>query len=408
MKKPSFLMTFLLAVSFLLINGGEADQNKNDYLRRVLTALDKIKSAAYFSDDLSGPVDDASELKKFPRYYKEYLNPADPTIGSSFAWFKPADTSKMEYFYDGKIKGFLNWKEKTIRIDTFRNTALSFRVVGPPFFNYTRSIIKYALETEDSISVDVKNLGDSVQFTLQIFGEVVEFFGNDFWYTDVTEFISVEPEDMASRYDIWIHKSDNLPYRLRRIMPHSTSYQTVKNVILNNGVLSNFSPSKYFPPNFSVTSSRAANQKRKALLNNLVGKPAPNWILKDANNNTFSLKELKSKIIAMQFTGIGCGACHASIPFLKQLVNDYKNKDFEFIGIETWSKSIDGVKKYQDRNKLNFKFLRSEETVNKSYEIEAVPQFIILDENRIIRKIITGYTKGVTDREVLKVIEELI
>jgi peroxiredoxin len=407
MKKPSFLMTLLL-VSLLFVNGTEPHQNKNDYLRRVLTVLDKIKSAAYFNDELSGPVDDASELKRFSGYYKEYLNPADLTIGSSFAWFKPADTSKMEFFYDGKVKGFLNWKEKTIQIDTFRNAALSFRVVGPPFFNYTRSIINYALETEDSISVDLKDLGDSVQFTLQVFGEVVEFFGNDFWYTDVKELLFVEPEDMASRYDIWIHKSDNLPYRLRRIMPHSASYQTVKNVMLNKGTLSNFSPSKYFPPNFAVTSSRAANEKQKAVLDNLVGKPAPDWTLKDVNNNTFSLKELKSKIVMIQFTGVGCGACHASIQFLKQLVVDYRKRDFEFIAIETWSKSMEGVKKYQDRNNLNFKFLRSEETVNRRYEIRAVPQFIILDESRTIRKIITGYTQGVTDREILKVIDELI
>lgn len=38
----------------------------------------------------------------------------------------------------------------------------------------------------------------------------------------------------VSRFDIWISKSNNLPYRYRRNMSHSTSWETCTNVKFNN------------------------------------------------------------------------------------------------------------------------------------------------------------------------------
>ena len=69
----------------------------------------------------------------------------------------------------------------------------------------------------------------------------------------------------------------------------------------------------------------------------LTGKKALDWILTDSENNSVALKDFKSKVLMIEFTGIGCGPCHSAIPFLKQLVTDYKITDFELTGIEAWS-----------------------------------------------------------------------
>jgi len=37
-----------------------------------------------------------------------------------------------------------------------------------------------------------------------------------------------------------------------------------------------------------------------------------------------------------------------------------------------------------------------------------VPAFFIIDENKIIRKVILGYGEGVTEKEIRDAIEELI
>lgn len=402
MKKTSLVVISILIflMSFILIIASKVDNNKREYLQKVLHNLDQIKSATHFSTLSVSAPDDTLEFKTFIRYYREYSNPADTFIGSSFAWFQVNDTTKLDYFYDGKSSARVDWGKKTIVIDSFKFNRLPFRPIGPPFFNYTRSIIKYALETKDSILLNFKDLGDSIQFSLSIFNKAVEFFGKPV-YTDLANY---DYPVITSQYDIWINKADNLPYRLRRKMPHNTSFETCKNVKLNKDDTNGFKEYKYFPPDFTVT----YRGKQKIVINNLEGKVAPNWILQDINNNTIDLKKLKSKILMIQFTGIGCGPCHSSIPFLKQLVTDLKDKDFEFISIETWSKNITGIKRYQENNGINYKFLLSTEAITKNYEVLGVPVFFILDKDRVIRKIFTGYEKDVTNKEIRDALNELI
>lgn len=131
-------------------------------------------------------------------------------------------------------------------------------------------------------------------------------------------------------------------------------------------------------------------------------------VLKNTDLNEVRLNDLKSKVLLIQFTGVGCGPCHHSIPFLKQLVDDYKATDFEFISLETWSNNIEGLKRYQQKNEFHFKFLKSSDEVTKSYGVSSVPVFFVIDKNRIIRKVIKGYSKETTDKEIKENIDKYL
>jgi thiol-disulfide isomerase/thioredoxin len=398
---PLVLRSILvLIVLFILMFGCKVNNNKNDYLRKVLKNLDQIKSATYISIFSTSQPYDTLKYRTLTYFVKEYSDPRDTFVGAKSVHYLSSDTSKMNFYYDGKVSGYLDWMHKTIMIDSFKNNPRPYRVVFAPFYTRTKTIIKYALETKDSIRVEMKDMGDSVQFCLTIYDKVVEFIGNHIVY-DSHDGSSIGE---ISRYDIWIHKSDDLPYRDRRKMLNETSWETCRDVNLNKNNTDVFLATKYFPKDFTLK----YRGNGKAIINNLEGKVAPDWILKDADNNTITLNELKSKVLMIQFTGIGCGACHAAIPFLKQLVNDYKDKNFEFISIECWDAKMDGLKKYQDKNSFNFKFLMSTEAVTESYHIQPVPEFLILDKDRVIKKVIIGYSKGATDKEIRDAINKLI
>ena len=399
MKNASLFVNsiIILVVSSIFLNGCRVEVKSRDYLQKVLDNLDNIKSATYFSKvSVSAPYDTVV-FKTFYRFTKEHVNTADTFIGSNFASFGQDDTTRMNWLYNGDSITYLNWDEKTIDVNNFRNIKLPFRPIGPPFFNYTRSIIKYALETQDSILIDLKDYGDSVQFTLNILDKAVEFFGKP-CYMDSSFYQNY------SRYNIWIRKSDNLPYRYRRALSNNTSWEACNNIILNNINIKDFTTSKYIPPDFTIPT----RDIQKTAQIDLVGKQAPDWILKDFNNNSISLNKLTSKVLMIQFTGIGCGPCHQSISFLKQLVTEYKLNDFGFVSIETWSKNSEGLKRYKENNDLNYTFLLSTEEIKNKYHVSGVPIFFILDQNRIIRKIIAGYGKGTTDEEIRDAINELI
>ena len=161
------------------------------------------------------------------------------------------------------------------------------------------------------------------------------------------------------------------------------------------------------------------NGDRKAILDNVLKlldgherivaiKKAPEWTLNDIKERPVSLSDLKSKVILVNITGIGCGACQASIPFLKELKRKYQEEDFELVAIESWSR-MHSLQNYAKRKELNYMFLDGDDKVIEDYRTGgAAPYFFILDKERIIRKVIRGYGMGKTDKEITEAIEELL
>ncbi len=393
MKRSFLLLVLLSAIALVVIKCGTAPGQK-EYLQKVLTNLEQIKSATYNSTVSGSMPGDTQKFKTYSRYTEEFFNPADTLVGSSFMETQQDKTHKTSWLYDGKAFTYLLWDEKMISIDSVprRHPA--------PFFNFTKSIIKYALETNDSIITDLRDFGDSVRLSIFIPYKCIEFMGKPVAFHN--PYVSVKEE--FSRYDVWINKSNNLPYRYRRNMLHQTTWQTCKDVVLNEKKIENFIVQEYFPKDFPV-SMRGSQKSEKV---DLTGHTAPDWSLIDLNNNPVSLNDLRSKVLMISFSGIGCGPCHMSVPFLKKLATEYNNKDFDLVSIETWSDDVEAMKRYQKNNELNYKFLLATEEVTKSYQVNGVPAFYILDKNRVIKKIIVGYDKETTDKEITDAIKELI
>jgi thiol-disulfide isomerase/thioredoxin len=405
MNKTSLIASSFLfvAVSFILLNCNNVDNNKKDYLQKVLNNLKKIKSATYFTSTESWAPGDTVASGVYNHFVKEFDNPSDTTIGASFVKFLQEDTTHMTFCYDRNMRAVVYDEDKMIGIDSFLVRTLPFRPLTPPFFNYTKSIIKYALETKDSILTEFEDFGDTLFFRLTIFEDhQVEFFGKVYY-------VEINPYDYGettSKYELWIDKSTDLPYRVRREMSHDIYVSKCCNVDLNKNKIEDFNATDYFQPDYAI--SPYGREYKSEKVNDLIGQVAPDWILKDANDNTVALKDLKSKILMIQFTSVSCGPCRASIPFLKQLASEYNRKDFDFVAIESWTINSNVLKSYQKRNNFNYKFLMSTKDVTNSYQIRSVPVFFILDENRVIKKVLNGYGEGSTDKVIKDAIYDLI
>ena len=261
MKKNVFVISMnILVISSFLVNSCKTDGNKTEYLKKVLTNLGQIKSASYYTTIEGKSPWDTCYANNFKRYYKEYNNPNDTTIGASFVNFPKEDTTKMSFCYDGKMRAIVYEEEKTIVIDSFNVRKLPFRPLTPPFFNYSKSILKYALETKDSILTDFQDFADSLVFSLTILEDrQVEFFGKAF-YMENTPYNFGET---TSKYKIWIDKSTNLPYRVLREMSHDVSSTTATDVKLNTLKLDDFKASDYFMPDYAVALYGSGRNKEK-------------------------------------------------------------------------------------------------------------------------------------------------
>lgn len=398
----------LSVISFLLVMNvcGKNDVDMRTYLKKVLSNLDKVESASYHEQSQSWQPGDTTAITNSFRFIKEYTNPSDSTIGASYVALNAKDTTRFEFGYDGKVKMISFHEHKGIMIDDFTTRKLPFRLVGPPFFCYSRNIIGYALSTGDSITTEWKDLGEAYYFKLVIHEDrQVEFFGKAYY-------IPKPPFDLGdptSIYELWINKSDDLPYKVRREMSHQISANICSDVVLNQLSMADFNLYDYLPQDYEIRKYGEKGKTTQLSARELIGKKAPDWMLKDMYENPVSLSNLKSKVLLVNLTGIGCGACHASIPFLNGLKEKFNADEFEVISIETWGRKPHSLRTYADKNQINYRFLCGDEGIVKSYRTYgAAPFFFILDQDWVVRKVIQGYGMEKTDKEITDAIKALL
>ena len=397
MKKQTIIP---LALCLLILGITESCKSKFDekkYLTEILNNLEQVKSASYILSSFSSAFDTVPVKTAFPSLFWEFSNATDTIIGASFGSFDIKDTTKMYRAYDGNAlisimhnyEGYGKILIDSVKIDRPIATMC-------PFFTIAKAVIKYALTTNDSLLTEFHDFGDSLLFRLNIYSvQNVYFEMGKPQYTTKTDGINKN-----SKYDIWINKSTGLPYKYRRMMEHQTIWLEYSDIKVNQMDIKDFIPSRYFPADYDI--EIAGQGKITPPEDNLTGKTAPDWILSDYNNEPFALKDFKSKVLLLNFTGIGCGPCLLSQPFLKQLTTDYEDKSFELISIECWRDDINVVKRHVLNNDITYKYLIANEEVKKIYNpLGIVPTFLILDNNRTIKNVIIGYLAETTAQETI-------
>lgn len=385
----------------MLSSCGE-NYTSTDYLKGVLNKLENIESATFWAESQSWNSGDTTAASVVNQYYESYENPSDTTLGSSWIIFETDQKKHLVSLYDGKMKAIKYDDVKEIVIDSFKTRKLPFRPIATPFYNYTKNIIRYILENNDSTSVEQIDNGEDIYLKLTIHeNRQVEFFGKAHYLPENP--ITFDP---TSIYELWINKETNLPYKVRREMEHNISIISVSDQEFNKLSIEDFHAVDYFPEDYEVIQS--GQTRRERLPNGLLGKKAPEWTLQTANNQELSLSDLKSKVVLLQFTSVSCGPCTASIPFLKQLLTEYEKDDLDFVAIECTSKNRDVLKAYMSRNDFDSEFLLANRDVLSKYSIRLYPMFFILDESRNIVRVISGYASEKTDKEIRTLIDELI
>jgi peroxiredoxin len=390
------LLTVLMLVLPLVLCG----QGDSAYVRRVFEKLALIRSASYFWDQSASAIYDTVPSVSYRVFKKEFANPADTLVGAYIASFMAEDTTRLVYFYDGKVQSYLDWERKTIPADSFQHDRYPYRIVYPPFFTHVKALLKYALETTDSVKMMVGDFQDSVRIRLTVPGKLVEVVGNRIVYADP----ATVTDERWSVYEIWISRRNDLPYRFVKKLPDRVCWEVCRLIRTDTARIVAFVASDYFPAGFVVTKYANGAPAGK----NLEGTVAPTWKLKDAEGRETAMDDLKSKVLLVQFTGIGCGPCYQSIPCLIKLRTQFARRDFEIVSIETWSGQPSVVKKHVSANRIGWPYLVGDTDVKEKYAIHSVPKFFILDRRRVIRKIISGFDKEKTCSEIKEIVDQLV
>ena len=124
----------------------------------------------------------------------------------------------------------------------------------------------------------------------------------------VEEFMKLAPKDA---------RGPNLLYNMMRNSKDEDKKKAVEERILKN-----------FPDSSIATSIVAERKKKEA-----IGKPFELEFTEAIKGTTINMKDLKGKVVVIDFWATWCGPCIAEIPNMKKIYAEYKDKGVEFIGV---------------------------------------------------------------------------
>jgi peroxiredoxin len=117
-------------------------------------------------------------------------------------------------------------------------------------------------------------------------------------------------------------------------------------------------------------------------------KEAPDFTLQDANGATVHLSDYKGKVVLLDFWATWCGPCKVEIPWFMEFEQQYKDRGFAVLGVSMDEGGWPDVKKYVEKEKINYRILLGNDQVGETYGgVDSLPTTFLIDrDGRIAAK----------------------
>ena len=148
--------------------------------------------------------------------------------------------------------------------------------------------------------------------------------------------------------------------------------------------------------------ARKQYEPNKALLS-LVGKQMPAFVLPGFNNDEVNSNSFRNKVVLLDFWEVWCGPCLVSMPKVQELYKKYSSKGLGVYGMISEKDQLDVAKLMVSKRKIYFPMLQSNEELNKTFGILAVPTYILVDRNGTIRFTYEGFSDEI-EKEIQKLL----
>ncbi len=129
------------------------------------------------------------------------------------------------------------------------------------------------------------------------------------------------------------------------------------------------------------------------------GFAAPNFTLTSTQGESFTLAELKGKVVLVNFWATWCPPCRAEMPALDAAYRAHKDAGFVVLAVDQME-SADIVNAFGAKYNLSFPLLLDGDgAINRQYLVSALPTSFFVDRRGVIRDMMIG---GSMSREFIE------
>jgi len=135
-------------------------------------------------------------------------------------------------------------------------------------------------------------------------------------------------------------------------------------------------------------------------------KPSPAWKLEDLDGEEHALEKYRGKVVILEFWDSGCEFCLDAMPLINALAERVRGRPVAILGMNTTDDEGD-ARAIVNQKRLTYPTLLEAHRVAAKYGIEAMPRFVVIDREGIVREVYCGYAPTITE-DLLAVVESLL
>jgi TonB family protein len=150
----------------------------------------------------------------------------------------------------------------------------------------------------------------------------------------------------------------------------------------------------FAPPPGSTEQNAGKVDAREAL----VGRPAPDFKLRDLDGEDVQLTSLRGRVVLLDFWATWCGPCRMTMPKLNHLFKQFHKKEVVILGINE-DEDPQTVRRFIRDNGYEYPILVTArgDPVIESYLARSLPTMVIIDKNGVIADYRVGYGSATED-----------
>lgn len=316
------------------------------------------RSINYFSEDYHSESKGTTLL---------YFDKSDTLLGFKFQ----LEDSQSKIIYNGTERFSLNKKDKTIKID---HTPKREGFESLSFLLNSIITLKNSLPTIITDKNIQKTLSDTIINDRAYY--LVSFILENKTLSGLGSFSPITLK-RNFLYKVVIDKNDFLPLQIIQ-----TNNAEPKDYMLTS--FGDIKSEENLPSELSWYYSTYADykseiNKRLSLIKE--NSVAPVFKLPYYNtDDSVSPIRLKNKFVLLEFWIKNCGYCIQAVPKLNKIVEKYKSKNLEVIGINA-SDSKEHIGKFYEKNKPLFRTVYDENgKITTSFGVDSFPQIVLIDK----------------------------